>query len=48
MVKGGRVAKLVDHLRNADEFDSKVNTEYSNSLIYSCYSVLCFGRFIYY
>ncbi|KAM0839395.1 hypothetical protein ACQ4PT_060332 [Festuca glaucescens] len=25
MVKGGRVAKLVDHLRNADEFDSKLN-----------------------
>uniref|UniRef100_A0A0A9G597 Uncharacterized protein n=1 Tax=Arundo donax TaxID=35708 RepID=A0A0A9G597_ARUDO len=25
MAKGGRVAKLVDHLRNADEFDSKLN-----------------------
>ncbi|XP_062231774.1 putative E3 ubiquitin-protein ligase RING1a [Phragmites australis] len=25
MAKGGRVAKLVDHLRNADEFDSKFN-----------------------
>ncbi|KAM3405009.1 hypothetical protein ACQJBY_007851 [Aegilops geniculata] len=25
MVKGGRVAKLVDHLRNADEFDTKFN-----------------------
>ncbi|XP_062181047.1 putative E3 ubiquitin-protein ligase RING1a [Phragmites australis] len=25
MAKGGRVAKLVDHLRNADEFDTKFN-----------------------
>jgi E3 ubiquitin-protein ligase RNF1/2 len=37
MVKGGRVAKLVDHLRNADEFDSKVKTNYRNSLVYSCF-----------
>jgi hypothetical protein len=32
MVKGGRVAKLVDHLRNADEFDSKVRADHRNSL----------------
>jgi hypothetical protein len=32
MVKGGRVAKLVDHLRNADEFDSKVRGDHRNSL----------------
>ena len=49
MVKGGRVAKLVDHLRNADEFDSKVKTDHRNSSNFqllplkkrqSCYFVL--------